>query len=152
MVRWPFSRDFNELVFRVLFSSIFLGLGGEHLLSDQLIQHLMPAWMPAPRVVSILSGVILLFGGSLVLVGWRVHLAAYVLGAFLVVVTLLVHVPAVFTPMPSLPAEHQWLWTVLQRSNLVKNLCLLGVCFQLGYHRVGRYSLSHHLAPPGEPD
>ena len=140
-LRWPFSKDFNELVFRILFSSIFLGLGGEHLLADDMIQNLMPTWVPWPRGVSIASGLVLLFGGTLVLIGYRVHLAAYILGAFLVAVTLTVHVPAVFIDMPTLPEQHQWLWTVLQRSNLVKNMCLLGVCFQLGYHRTGRYSL-----------
>jgi hypothetical protein len=31
------SRDVNELIFRVLFSSIFLGLGGEHIVDDRLI-------------------------------------------------------------------------------------------------------------------
>ena len=38
------------------------------------------------------------------------------------------------------------MWPVLQRSNLAKNLCLLGVCVQLGWHKPGRYSLDAWLA------
>lgn len=138
---WPFSRDLNELVFRALFSSIFLGLGGEHVLADDLIQNLMPPWVPWPRLASILTGIVLLTGGSMILAGWRVYQAALLLGVFLVVVTAAVHLPAVFLPPPPMPAESEWMWIVLQRSNLVKNLCLLGVCFHLGFHRVGRYSV-----------
>ena len=36
------------------------------------------------------------------------------------------------------------------RSNLVKNLCLLGVCVQLGQHVPGRYSLDGRKRPPVE--
>ncbi len=140
-MRWPLSRDGNELVFRILFSSIFLGLGGEHLLDDRLIQNLMPAWIPTPRLLSVLAGLVLLTGGTMVLVGWRIRQAAWILGIFLVIVTLTVHLPAALLPPPPMPAEAEWMWVVLQRSNLVKNLCLLGVCFQLGYHQLGVYSL-----------
>lgn len=138
--RWPFSRDFNELVFRCLFSSIFLGLGGEHIFADQMIQKLMPLWIPSPRLFSILAGCILLIGGMMVLIGYRIHIAAYILGSFLVIVTALVHLPAVILPPAANHPSDEWMWIVLQRSNLVKNMCLLGVCFQLGYHRLGIYS------------
>ncbi|MCB9780885.1 MAG: DoxX family membrane protein, partial [Alphaproteobacteria bacterium] len=136
-MRWPFGYDVSELMFRVLFSSIFLGLGAEHLFSDQLIQQLMPTWMPAPRVVSICAGLVLLTGGVQVLLGLHLRRAAWLLGAFLVVVTAVVHVPGVLLPPPADFGEAEWMWTVLQRSNLVKNLCLLGVCVQLGWHRPG---------------
>lgn len=141
----PLSRDRNELIFRVLFSSIFLGLGGEHIVDDRLIQNLMPPALPAPRLLSVLAGLVLLTGGSMVLVGYRIRTAAWILGAFLVVVTLAVHLPAVFLPCPPMPAESEWMWTVLQRSNLVKNLCLLGVCFLLSDHTLGAYSVDRWL-------
>ena len=60
---------FHEPVFRVLFSSIFSGLGGEHIVSDKLIQNLMPAWVPAPRMFSVLAGMLLLIGGTMILLG-----------------------------------------------------------------------------------
>ena len=144
-MRWPLSRDGNELIFRVLFSSIFLGLGGEHIVDDRLIQNLMPPLVPAPRLISVLAGLVLLTGGSMVLIGYRIRAAAWILGSFLVVVTLTVHLPSVFLPCPPMSPANEWMWTVLQRSNLVKNLCLLGVCFLLGDHSPGIYSLDQWL-------
>ena len=146
-MRWPFDRDTSELMFRVLFSSIFVGLGGEHIVDDTLILHLMPDWVPLQRVVSVGAGLVLLTGGTMVLLGWRLVQAAWILGTFLVLVTLAVHVPAVLgvQAAPHMDLETAWMWPVLQRSNLVKNLCLLGVCILLGWHRPGRYSLDAWL-------
>lgn len=141
MLRWPFGYDLSELMFRALFSSIFLALGAEHLVDDRLIMELMPAWVPAPRLMSVTAGLVLLLGGTMVLLGWQLRRAAWLLGAFLVVVTAVVHIPGVLLPAPSELGQQEWLWVVLQRSNLVKNLCLLGVCVQLGWHRPGRYSV-----------
>ena len=138
--------DLTELAFRGLFCLIFIGLGGEHIFHDQLIRLLMPAWVPAPRVVSIAVGLWLLSWGLLVLLGYRLRAAAIALGAFVVVVTLTVHAPALFSYPAELAEGDRWLWDILQRSNLVKNLCLLGVCFHLLHHEPGRYSLDAWLA------
>lgn len=138
------TRDYSECIFRALFCIIFLGLGAEHIFSDQLIQKLMPAWVPMKRSVSVLCGVWLIVWGSFILVGFRLRLAAFCLGVFLVVVTCAVHIPGVLME-PVLPSDYQWMWTILQRSNLVKNLCLLGVCFHLFYHEPGKYSLEYYL-------
>ena len=125
--RWAFSEDMADFIFRVLFSSIFLGLGAEHILDDRLIQNLMPDWVPLRREVSVASGLILISGGLLVALGYRVRLGATILAGFLVSVTVLVHGVSVLASPEGLPDDWQWLWTVFQRSNLVKNLCLLGV-------------------------
>ena len=53
VIRSRIDADRAELVFRLLFSSIFIVLGGEHMFSDGLIQELMPSWVPAPRFLSI---------------------------------------------------------------------------------------------------
>ncbi len=134
-------RDAGELAFRILFSSIFIGLGGEHIFDDTLIQNLMPPWVPAPRLVSLASGLVLLSGGSMVALGVRLRLAAVVLGTFLVLVTAFVHLPAVVGIQPPPDGTTEWAWVILQRSNLVKNLCLLGVCVQLWWHPPGPLSL-----------
>ena len=133
--------DLTELVFRVLFSLIFLGLGMEHLFSDHLIQDMMPDWLVYKRACSILAGLILLTGGLSVLLGYHMMWGGLLLCGFLIVVTAMIHVPAVIFPPPDMPADWEWLWTVYQRSNLVKNLCLLGVCFHLINHTAGKYSL-----------
>lgn len=135
------SPDFADALFRSLFSLIFLGLGAEHLFSDNLIRRLMPDWLPAPREVSVFCGVWLVGWGGMILVGWHLRLAALALGSFLVLVTFTIHLPGVIQPPNALPDDAVWLWEILQRSNLVKNLCLLGVCFHLLHHAPGRFSV-----------
>lgn len=144
------NHDLVDLLFRGLFCVIFLGLGAEHVFSDDLIRRLMPEWVPAPRAVSIVCGLWLLAGGGLILLGWRLRLAALGLGAFLILVTAAVHLPALFFYPASLPAESKWMWDILQRSNFVKNLCLLGVCFQLLHYQPGRYSVDGRGAAPDD--
>lgn len=144
------DEDISDLVFRALFSTIFLGLGVEHLVSDQLLQGLIPDWMGYKRLISALAGVVLLAGGGSILTGLKVHLGAAVLAAFLVAVTVIVHVPGVIgAPPASVPASAEWLWQIYQRSNLVKNLCLIGVCVHLLTHQPGRYSLDQFLTRLG---
>lgn len=145
-------RDLAELAFRLLFSSIFIGLGGEHIVDDTLIQNLMPPWVPVPRLASVAAGSVLLVGGGLVAFGYRLRTAAVVLGLFLIVVTATVHVPPVVGLLPTPEGTTEWSWVVLQRSNLVKNLCLLGVCVQLWWHEPGALSLDAFLERAARPD
>ncbi len=143
------SPDSADLLFRCLFCLIFVGLGGEHIFSDTLILRLMPEWVPAPRLVSLACGIWLSVWGTFILVGWKLRWAAFALGAFLVVVTIAVHLPGVVSAPDSITAESRWLWDILQRTNLVKNLCLLGVCFHLLHHQLGKYSLEYVLMSRG---
>ena len=53
------------------------------------------------------------------------------MGALGAVVTLVVHVPGVLARPVFVESEALWLWDILQRTNLVKNISLLGVCFSL---------------------
>jgi uncharacterized membrane protein YphA (DoxX/SURF4 family) len=136
------SEDTSDLVFRVLFSTIFVGLGLEHLFSDDLLQAMIPDWIGEKRLASVAAGVVLLLGGCSIMLGYHVHLGAAVLGGFLITVTVIVHAPGLVGHYPaSLPDASRWLWQVYQRSNFVKNICLLGVCVHLFRHTPGRYSL-----------
>ena len=137
--------DATDLIFRILFSLIFLGLGLEHLFSDVLIQNMMPDWLVYKRAVSILAGLVLLTGGLSVMLGYKSTAGAILLGCFLLVVTAVIHAPALLSQPTGLAGEWCWLWDVYQRSNFVKNLCLLGVCFHLINHEHGRYSLDTWL-------
>ena len=139
------SEDITDLLFRLLFCSIFVGLGMEHIFSDALIRQLMPDWVPFPRAVSFLCGIWLVGWAGLIVLGWHVRWAAQALGLFVVVVTLLVHAPGIMNYPATVQTECYWMWDILQRSNLVKNVCLLGVCFHLLHHEVGKYSLEHFL-------
>jgi uncharacterized membrane protein YphA (DoxX/SURF4 family) len=149
MIRQRIDSDLAELIFRLLFSSIFLVLGGEHVFRDDLIQQLMPLWMREPRLFSLAAGFLLLAGGVSIALGFRMHIAATALGIFLVVVTLLIHIPGMLMYPPDLPTDWQWLWDLYQRSNFIKNVCLLGVCFHFLYHEPGFYSLDRRLAANG---
>ena len=139
------NHDVSEFVFRLLFSSIFVVLGAEHLFHDDLIQQLMPEWLPMKRAFSVASGVILLLGGASIALGVRVQEGAVLLGLFLIVVTLVVHVPGMFQAPGSIAPEDLWLWDLYQRSNFIKNVCLLGVCLHLLTHKVGRHTLPKYL-------
>ncbi|HSC87937.1 MAG TPA: DoxX family protein [Polyangiaceae bacterium] len=139
------SADARDLTFRALFSSIFVGLGAEHVFDDRLIRHLMPSWLHYPEACSFLAGVTLLTGGLSILLGYKIRWGATVLGAFLIVVTVLVHLPGLFSTPTTIASDWAWLWTVFQRSNLVKNLCLFGVCVHLTTHEPGRYSVDAWL-------
>ena len=137
--------DLSDLLFRLFFSTIFLGLGAEHIFKDEIIQFLMPDWIPLKRLASLFAGTLLLTGGTLILLGYKLRFAAILLGIFVITVTAIVHAPALMTSPTGLPNEWEWLWQVFQRSNFVKNLCLLGVCFHLLEHCPGRFSLEHFL-------
>ena len=137
----------SDLAFRVLFSSIFLGLGGEHIFSDKLLQLLMPDWVPYPRAVSIGCGIFLLAGSATILLGYHMRRGAQALAVFLVVVTLSVHLPGLLERPPEVEEASYWIWDMFQRSNFVKNICLLGVCIYLMEHRPGRFSLDYRRAP-----
>ena len=135
----------SEALFRFFFSLIFLALGLEHLFSDQLIQAMMPTWMPMKRFFSMGSGCVLLLGGTSILLGYKVRWGALLLGLFLIGVTATIHGPALFHVPADLDPQWHWLWQVYQRSNFVKNLCLLGGCFHFYNHSVGPYSLESWL-------
>ncbi|MCB1192762.1 MAG: DoxX family protein [Leptospiraceae bacterium] len=135
----------TDLIFRTLFSLIFLGLGVEHLFSDTLIRSMMPDWMIYKRFLSIIAGLILLTGGTSILLGYKVKQGAWLLGLFLIVVTFLIHLPALFQFPPGMEEEYRWLWEVYQKSNLVKNLCLFGVCVHLTNHIIGPFSVEGFL-------
>ena len=138
--------DVTDLLFRVFFSLIFLALGAEHIVDDALIQGMMPEWLPLKRLFSLGAGAVLLSGGFSVMLGFKPHLGASMLAVFLILVTVMIHLPALMNTPEGLPSDWAWLWEVYQRSNTVKNLCLFGVCLHLGNHETGKYCLDAYLA------
>lgn len=139
------KHDLQDLIFRGLFSVIFVGLGLEHIFSDAMIQALMPDWVPFPRATSVVCGLVLLTGGLSLVLGYAVRQGAQLLAIFLVIVTGAVHLPGLFIAPAQIPEDWTWLWVVFQRSNFVKNICLLGVCVHLTQHEPGRFSLQAWL-------
>ena len=100
------SYDTADLLFRLLFSLIFIGLGLEHIFSDELIQGLMPEWLGNKRVAAVATGVVLLCGGLSVALGYRVPAAALILGGFLIAVTAAIRFgPATCSKNHALPGR-----------------------------------------------
>jgi len=141
MIRIPY--DVTDLIFRLLFSLIFLGLGAEHLFHDELIQEMMPDYMVYKRFLSVCAGCVLILGGLSVMFGFFHRTGAVLLGLFLITVTIMIHGQGIIATPESLPDQWHWLWNVYQRSNFTKNLCLLGVCFHLLNHNPGKYSIDN---------
>ncbi len=142
----PVREDYADIIFRLLFSSIFLGLGGEHLFQDELIQKLMPSWFVHKRLLSVMAGLVLVTGAASIITGYKLRQAAVMLAGFLVTVTVLIHLPELSGSPEGLTEDWVWLWQVFQRSNFVKNLCLLGVCIHLYNYQPGYFTLEGMLA------
>ena len=144
MIKIPYH--VTDFLFRFFFSLIFIGLGGEHIVDDHLIQKMMPDYLEPKELLSKLAGVYLLGGGFCILFGLKTRVAALFLALFLLVVTPTVHIYGLVVFPEEIPKQWDWLWDIFQRSNLVKNLCLLGVCFHLFNHETGKWSLDAWLA------
>ncbi|HAT59700.1 MAG TPA: hypothetical protein DCS60_02875 [Opitutae bacterium] len=55
----------------------------------------MPNWLPLTEMVSIGYGLILIFGGGLIALGYNLKVTAILLGAFLIIDTPIIHAPAI---------------------------------------------------------
>lgn len=113
--------DYMGYVFvigRVLFGGFFV-LGGinhfQHL--GMMSGFVASKGVPAAKPAVILSGLLILAGGLLVIVGWHVRIGLACIVLFLVPVTLLMHNYWVETDM---------MQGINQRVNFQKNLALLG--------------------------
>jgi uncharacterized membrane protein YphA (DoxX/SURF4 family) len=137
--------DIQDFAFRLMFSSIFLGLGMEHLFQDEIIQKFMPDWIAYKRLASIACGIILITGSASIITGYRIRSAAIMLIFFLITVTGIIHGPELFKSPETLPPEWTWLWQVFQRSNFVKNICLLGVCIHLLHYEPGKITIRRYI-------
>ncbi|MBO6573920.1 MAG: DoxX family membrane protein [Rhodothermales bacterium] len=78
---------------RVLFSVPFILMGLNHLVNAYLLTNAVPSFLPAEMLVVRATGILLLLGGLAILAGYRAHLAALILGIFLMMTALLVHLP-----------------------------------------------------------
>lgn len=80
------------LVGRLLFGGFFLFSGLNHfLMLSTEAQFAAEKGVPAPEVAVAVSGLLLLFGGLSILVGWRPDFGVAALVVFLVVVTPIMH-------------------------------------------------------------
>lgn len=80
------------LIGRVLFSALFLLSGLNHFMQlDEMSQYAGSKGVPAPKLMTALSGVALLLGGLSVLLWTQVVIGAWLLAGFLLVAAFTVH-------------------------------------------------------------
>lgn len=82
------------LIGRILFAAVFIMFGLGHLTQTAMMaENLIPAWMPMPSVIVIVSGLVIVAGGLMVLLGYRAKLGGLILALFLIPTALIVHFP-----------------------------------------------------------
>jgi putative oxidoreductase len=119
------------LLGRVLFALIFLMAGLNHF-SSQTIGYAASQGVPLASIAVPFSGVLALFGGLSILLGYRAQLGAWLIALFLVGVTPMMHK---FWTVPD-PMMHQ-----MQMVMFMKNLAMLGGALLISQFGSGPWSL-----------
>lgn len=113
------------LLGRVLFSAIFLMSGLGHLTqSESMGEYAGSKGVPAPRLMVILTGIIILLGGLSILLGVYVNVGALLLVLFLIPAALYMHDFWNFED----PQESQ-----NQQIHFMKNLSMAGAALLIWY-------------------
>lgn len=107
------------LAARFLFTSLFFLSGVTHFTNIPYYVSLMPAAVPYPVALTLISGVVELIGAAMILFNWRAKLGGWLLIAFLVPVTIVVHGYELATETDPV------LWA-LQQAHFLKGFALMG--------------------------
>lgn len=83
--------QFIPLVGRILFSAVFIMFGINHLTQTAMLTGMVPAFLPAKGLIVILTGLVIVAGGVMVLLGWKAKLGGLILALFLIPTALFVH-------------------------------------------------------------
>ena len=124
------------LMGRILYSAIFLLSTPSHF-SDTDVGYAAAQGVPMASILVPLAGVLALLGGLSLLLGYRAKLGAWLLVAFLVPVTLIMHRFWGVTD----PQMAQ-----MQMIHFMKNLSLLGGAFFIAYFGAGPQPRRAHCA------
>ncbi|MEM7302880.1 MAG: DoxX family membrane protein [Pseudomonadota bacterium] len=116
--RLPNHRSLT-LAARFLFTSLFLLSGVTHFTNIPYYVSLMPEAVPFSVPLIFISGIVELLGAAMILLNWRARLGGWLLIAFLVPVTLVVHGYELATQTDPV------LWA-LQQAHFLKGIALTG--------------------------
>ena len=122
---------YTVLAGRILFSTIFIIASAGHF-QQQTVDFATWRGVPLAGVLVPLSGVMALMGGLSILVGFQARLGAWVLVAFLIPVTLVMHN---FWGVADSAAQQ------IERAMFMKNLTMLGGALLITYFGAGPLSL-----------
>ncbi len=121
------------LIGRILYATIFVLFGLFHFINLQsMSQYAASQGVPAPTLMTVITGILLVVGGLSVLVGYKAKLGAWLLVVFLVPTAFLMHnFWAIADPMQSSN----------QMAHFMKNLSLAGAALLIAYFGSGPMSL-----------
>jgi putative oxidoreductase len=125
-------------VARLLFAALFLFSAPGHF-KAQTIAYAAQQGVPFASILVPFSGVLAFAGGLSVLLGWHARAGAWLLVAFLVPVTLVMHA---FWAVPD-PMMRQ-----IQMAMFMKNLAMLGGALLVTYWGAGPLSLDERAEQP----
>ena len=126
------------LIGRVLFAATFLTAAPGHF-QEQTISFVSEQGIPFAAALVPLFGFLALAGGLSVLLGWRAKAGAWLLVAFLVPVTLLMH-PYWLVTDPTAAA--------IQEAMFYKNVAMLGGALLITYFGAGPLSMDARKPEP----
>ncbi len=107
------------LAARALFTSLFFLSGVTHFTNIPYYVSLMPAAVPFPVFLTLISGAVELIGATMILFNWHPRLGGWLLIIFLVPVTFVVHGYELLTETDPV------LWA-LQQAHFFKGFALIG--------------------------
>lgn len=90
----PSERNLSavSLFGRLIFGGYFVMSGVNHFIGlDRMAGFAASKGVPFPALAVLASGLLLLFGGAMMLLGWKAHVGAWLIVLFLVPVTLMMH-------------------------------------------------------------
>ncbi len=122
------------LVGRILFSLIFITAAPRHF-THEGIQHAADLGVPLATLLVPISGLMALAGGLSVATGYKARWGAWLLVAFLMPVTLMMHA---YWKLQDPAMIH------LQQAMFAKNLSMLGAALLLTQFGAGAFSVGQH--------
>ena len=123
---------------RVLFSMIFIMMGMTHFLKlNDMAGYAQTKGVPAPKVATVVTGIMILAGGLMVLLGWRRFIGAGLLAIFLIPNAFLMH---------AFWNENDPMAKMNEMGHFMKDLALAGAALFVAYH--ASYAWPMALAGP----
>lgn len=127
------SSRYLVLVGRVLFALIFITAAPRHF-TQEGARHAAELGLPGAALVVPVSGALALVGGLSVALGYKTRWGAWLLVAFLVPVTLVMH---------AFWRLHDPITVHIQQAMFAKNLSMLGAALFLTQSGAGAFSFDH---------
>jgi putative oxidoreductase len=116
---------------RILYSLIFINSGIFHF-SEMSVDYANAQGVPMATVLVPLAGIMAIVGGLSIFLGYKAKWGAWLIIAFLIPVTLMMHAFWKFNE----PAEHQ-----VQMTMFMKNASMLGAAFLIAWFGAGPVSI-----------